>query len=211
MSMIGHVRQITPDDLRELQDNPSTVRKLLRRNIGASTEDMVSALRRVQKIALARKDSRVLETHTDREKARAQILKELQSVGVTLPGEDPGGESLSLEKSWHSLHYLLTGKAEEAPSPLGNVILGGTPIGDDVGYGSARFLTPEQVREVSSALNAVTADDLKARFDADQMSAAHIYACDGEEIELVLYYFANLTRYYNDAATKGNAMLLYID
>ena len=208
MSMIGHIRQITPDQLKELQANPSKVTELLRSNVRPSTEDVVAVLQRVQKIGLANQG---LTSPDHREKARAQILNELQSVGVRLPGENPGKEGLSLEKSWHSLHYLLTGKAEEAPPPLGNAILGGMPIGDQMGYGPARFLTPEQVREVSLALNAVTMDDLFARFDIELMSEANIYACEGEEIEQVQYYFVNLTRYYNDAATKGNAILLYLD
>ena len=211
MSMIGHVRQITPNQLKELQDNPFKVTELLRSNVRPSTEEMVAALQRVQKIGLTSKGSTSPDAGIDREKERAQILKELQSVGVRLPGENPGKEGLSLEKSWHSLHYLLTGKAEEAPPPLGNAILGGMPIGDQMGYGPARFLTPEQVREVSLALNAVTMNDLFARFDIELMAASNIYACEGEEIEQMQYYFANLTRYYNDAATKGNAILLYLD
>jgi hypothetical protein len=67
---------------------------------------------------------------------------------------------LNLEKSWHVLHYLLTGKAEKAPPPVGNAILGGQDIGGDLGYGPARFLTPQQVREVRIALSAISKDGL---------------------------------------------------
>jgi hypothetical protein len=109
------------------------------------------------------------------------------------------------------LHYLLTGQVEQGFTPIGNAILGGTEIGDDVGYGPARFLTPEQVRDVARALTEVTLEDLADRFDVDLMLAVNIYGCEEEELEWVHYYFSNLVRYYDDAATKGNAMLLYLD
>jgi hypothetical protein len=211
MSMIGHVRQITPEQLKEMQGNPSLVVERLKSKGLPNLDEMVAALHRIQKIGLAGNGLISPDAFIDRERDRAQILAELQSVGVRLPGEDPGEEGLSLEKSWHTLHYLLTGKPEEAPPPLGNAILGGVPIGDDVGYGPARFLTPEQVREVASALSAFTMDDLADRFDAGAMSAANVYGAEGEEPEWAQYYFASLVRYYNDAAEKGNAMLLYID
>ena len=126
-----------------------------------------------------------------------------------MPG-NPGEESLSLEKSWHTLHYLLTGKPEGAPPPLGDAILGGTEIGEDVGYGPVRFLTPKQVRDVADALSKVTLDDLADRFDVDLMSAANIYACKGEELESINFYFSNLMHYYVAASARGNAMLLYL-
>jgi hypothetical protein len=97
-------------------------------------------------------------------------------------------------------------------SPLGNAILGGTPIGGDVGYGPARFLDPGQVREVASALAALSKEGLARRFDLRAMSAAKVYACDDEsELELAQHYFEHLVRYYADAAARGNAVLLYID
>ena len=118
---------------------------------------------------------------------------------------------MNLEKSWHVLHYLLTGKVEEAPAPLGNAILGGQEIGDDLGYGPARFLTSKQVREVAGALEAVSKDELAARFDLDAMLAARIYPVrDASELELAQHYFEHLSRYYSDAAASGNAMLLYV-
>jgi hypothetical protein len=73
--------------------------------------------------------------------------KELAGVGVKVgAGVDhgPTEDGLNLEKSWHVLHYLLTGKAEKAPPPVGNAVLGGQDIGGDRGYGPARFLTPQQ-------------------------------------------------------------------
>jgi len=120
-------------------------------------------------------------------------------------------KSLSLEKSWHVLHYLLTGTAGDAPPPLGNAILGGKKIGGDVGYGPARFLTPAQVREVAEALAATSKDELIRRYDVAAMERAKIYTFRGEDVmEDGLYYFDKLAEYYAEAAELGNGVLLYI-
>lgn len=126
------------------------------------------------------------------------------------PTDDPDEDGVSVGKSWHSLHYLITGSAEEIDSPLGNAILGEKKIGPDLGYGPARFLDATQVREVSFALNKVAADDLARRFNLDAMKAAKVYAChDKGELELAQHYFQHLVKYYAEAAKRGDAMLLY--
>jgi hypothetical protein len=143
-------------------------------------------------------------------KAREEMLKELSTVDAGF-GIGLNENGLNLEKSWHVLHYLLTGETEEAQPPLGNAILGGKEIGDDLGYGPARFLTPQQVQEVASALASMKKEDLASRFDLDAMIKAQIYPVrDESELELAQEYFEDLSRYYADAAVAGNAMLLYV-
>jgi hypothetical protein len=61
--------------------------------------------------------------------------------------------SLSLDKVWHGVHFLLCGKAEPDADPASQAVLGGEEIGeDDFGYGPARYLTPAQVAEISAIL-----------------------------------------------------------
>ncbi len=210
MSMIGHVRQITPDQLQRLQADPASVKHFLHGEVLAKAGNVRTALARVQELGREARASGAMNNPKEREKTRLQILQELRSTGVKLPGQEPDEEGLSLEKSWHSLHYLLTGVTGEAPPPLGNAILGGTPIGNDIGYGPARFLTPEQVREVAAALSDLKIEQLAQRFDA--ISSANIYACpDEDEFEDVRHYFQQIVRYYADAAARGNAMVLWVD
>ncbi len=212
MSMIGHVRQITPDELQELRRSPRQVKKLLAGKASADAGKAFAALQRVQELGMQARAAGATNDPAERERIRAQILRELESAGVRAPGDGPDEEGLCLEKSWHSLHYLLTGSAGEVASPLGNAVLGGTPIGGELGYGPARVLEPEQVRAVASALAGLSKDDLARRFDLGAMSAAKVYACDDEsELELAQHYFEHLVRYYADAAARGHAVLLYID
>jgi hypothetical protein len=211
VGMIGHIRQITPDELRKLRRNPRQVKRLLHGKRRANSGKVVAALQRVHELGMQAIASGATSNPEGRERIRTQILRELESAGVRVPRDGPDEEGLRLEKSWHSLHYLLTGSAGAAAPPLGNAVLGGTPIGGDLGYGPARVLDSEQVREVASALAGLSMDDLARRFDLRAMSAAKVYACDDEdELELAQHYFEHLVRYYADAAARGNAMLLYI-
>lgn len=207
MGMIGHLRAITAEQLRTLQQEPDSIEDFLQGEATPDTGKLMAALQRAQEIGL-----RAMGNPAEKEKARLEIIRELTAAGAKLPKDGPNEDGLSLEKSWHSLHYLLTGSAQEVDSPLGNAILGGEEIGPDLGYGPARFLDTKQVQEVSSTLNKVSSDDLARRFDLKAMMAAKVYACaDDEELELAQHYFEHLVKYYAEAAKRGDAMLLYID
>src|SRR5437763_1889481 len=180
MGMIGHLRAVTEDQLRTFQQAPASIGELLHGKARANTANLMAALQRAQEIGL-----RTMGNPAEKEKARLEIIRELTAAVVKLPTDGPDKDGLSLEKSWHSLHYLLTGSAQEVDSPLGNAILGGKEIGPDLGYGPARFLDARQVQEVSSALSKVSNDDLARRFDLRAINAAKVYACDDDgDLEL---------------------------
>jgi hypothetical protein len=212
--MRGHLRQIAPDELARLQRNPESVEEIVHGNARADSGKMLAILQRTQQIALDARAAGVLNDPAEKEKVRAQILKELAGAGIRVGAGVDGGpaeDGLNLEKSWHVLHYLLTGEVEEAAPPMGNAILGGQEIGEDLGYGPARFLTPQQVREVAAALRSISKDDLSRRFNLKAMMAAQIYPVrDESELELAQEYFEHLARYYSDAAANGKAMLLWV-
>ena len=100
--------------------------------------------------------------------------------------------------------------------PLGNVVLGGTELGDvDLGYGPARYLTPAEVREAAGALDAIFVDDLMSRFDYTAMlKAGAVYANtdakEDEERDYIRFHYPRLRCYFRDAADSGDAMLLWI-
>jgi hypothetical protein len=123
---------------------------------------------------------------------------------------------LDIDKSWHAIHFLLTGSAWEGEAPLANTVLGGTELGDeDVGYGVARYLTPDEVREVSEALGAITPEELMQRSSPQEMQAADIYPNiwdrGEDELEYVREYYDMLVRFFRGAAEAGEAMLLYFN
>lgn len=122
--------------------------------------------------------------------------------------------ALSLEKAWHGLHFLLTGSAWEGSPPL-NFLLGGEPIGADLGYGPARILRPTQVEQLDAALSALSDDQLWSRFDPDAMVAAEIYPGSWDEPEEdlreeYLDYFHELKRLVREARVGGKGLLMVL-
>lgn len=122
---------------------------------------------------------------------------------------------LDLDKSWHAIHYLLTGTAWHIDEGAGSAILGGDPVGEDGGYGPARVLDPERVRAVAASLGAVGVDTLRARFDPRAMASADIYPniwerADEEFDAYLAPHFERLRSFYRQAAADGQAVLLAI-
>lgn len=141
MGMIGHLRRLTAAEQAEIEHNPAAIQRLTGRvSVEKRMPATVAALAEVQRIG------RELATSGgDREAARQKILEVLASAGVSMPmmGKQRDG-TLRLEKSWHVLHYVLSGSAEVVTSPLSQALLGGREVGNDVGYGPARILEPRQ-------------------------------------------------------------------
>jgi hypothetical protein len=208
--MYGRLRQVTPTELDRLQRNPEEVEEFINgtaENVAAAA----AALQKVKKLVTDFQLSSKAGDPVEQQTLRALIVKDLEGAGVRLPGETPE-DGLSIEKSWQIIHFLLTGKIDQASPPLGNAIMGGEEIGEERDYGRLRFLNPLQVREVAEALSAVSRDDLLRRFDIESMKAAKVYPrMDHLDQEWVQHYFDLLRRYYSNAAANDNAMLLWIE
>ena len=130
------------------------------------------------------------------------------------PDEDENENCIDIDKAWHGIHFMLTGTQYDGDPPLSNVIFSGATIGDDVGYGPARYLTPTEVAEVAEALRSIPPDDLAKRYDAAALTANDIYPQiwgGDEDLEYILSWYGTLRDYYADAASKGNAMLQYLN
>ena len=132
-----------------------------------------------------------------------------------------GGESeppnyLEVDKAWHGIHYLLTGVAEGGPEPQSLAVFGGEEFGPEVGYGPARFLSPDQVRRVAESLATITPEALAQRFDAKDMEAQQIYpdviwVRDGQAaLDYALDNYQPLRVFYRDAAARGDAVIQWL-
>jgi hypothetical protein len=128
----------------------------------------------------------------------------------------PEGLTTDLDKSWHGIHYLLTGTAEESDRPLTFLVSGGQTVGDiDVGYGPARAFTAEQTRAIHAALDAVTDDQLRARFDPTAMMRLEIYPeiwdrypASPEPLDYLLEYVAILRSFLRQAVDGGLGLVV---
>jgi len=132
-----------------------------------------------------------------------------------LGGSNGNGNELDVDKSWHGLHFLLTGSAWDGTFPHNFIASGGEEVGDDLGYGPARGLTSSEVQQVDSALQALPPAELVQRFDADRMTELEIYPFgwthdpDGER-EYLLEYYTDLRAFVRRTAERGSALLVYL-
>lgn len=127
-------------------------------------------------------------------------------------GEGGDDRLIDIDKSWHAIHYLLTGTAWLVTGDAGLAVLGGEPLGEELGYGPARVLSPEQVRRVSEVLSATDEDTLRQKYDPGRLTRLDIYPRIWDEHgvldEYVLPNYARLVAFYAKAAAENQAVLL---
>ena len=131
---------------------------------------------------------------------------------------DGEGDLGDLDKSWHGIHYLLTGTADESGTPLEFLVAGGTDVGDeDVGYGPPRVFTSAETRTIATALAAVTDEDLRSRFDPAAMMRAEIYPKiwdrdpkDDDTLGYLMEYVAILREAMNTVTSRGHGLLVVL-
>jgi hypothetical protein len=126
---------------------------------------------------------------------------------------------LSLHKYWRTLHLILTGRecpySPEAAmdDPMSMAIVGGEMVGPDLGYGPARYLSVEQVKEIALALESIDFDQLVDEYSVDDIDEDELSLLDNleeEKIELKEVYFPEFKYFFRQAARNGEVVLAYI-
>jgi len=124
-----------------------------------------------------------------------------------------------LEKAWHGIHYLLTGTAWEGSPPLNFLAAGGREVGTiDVGYGPARVFRSAEVKEVHAALEGLTDEALRARFDPDAMMKLKIYPeiwdsdpKDDDTLGYLMDYVSTLRAFLRQAVDAKRGLVVYVE
>ena len=141
-----------------------------------------------------------------------------EAISEFLDPEESADESaskLEIAKAWHGIEFLLYGNENGPPSPL-NIVMGGTEIGDEFGYGPIRYLLPDQVKEVSRTLNVLDKAELRKQFDPAAFEAADIYPGGwtvlGPEatFEWLWVRLSAVRDFFREAAEQGDVMLMYL-
>jgi hypothetical protein len=136
-----------------------------------------------------------------------------------LHGFDPAerlARELNIEKTWHALHWLLTGSAEEGDPPLNFIVAGGDEVGEgeDVGYGAPRAFISAQVRTIHQALTDISTADLIGRYDGHAMQDLYPEVWNRPEEQHVnqddlAYRFETLKAFVAVGVELGYGMLVY--
>jgi hypothetical protein len=126
-------------------------------------------------------------------------------------------KEIDVDKAWQAIHYILAKDPEKGTLPESLIVLGGTEIGDDFGYGPAFYINASEVKQVSEILNQIDFDKIKKEYNPQQFEKAKIYpqgiwfAEKEEALEYVLHYLKNLIVFYAEAAKNNMAMIKYIN
>ena len=125
-------------------------------------------------------------------------------------------DGVVLDKAWHAIHFVLTGSRLGGEQPLNFLLDEGTPVGEvDVGYGPARVLTSDQVRQIASALMPIEPEDVAKRVDLERFDAEAIYPGNwqrnGYSADYVVANYRDMRDLMARAAERGQGLILYIN
>lgn len=137
---------------------------------------------------------------------------------VTLPvlGEE---DSADLDKTWHVLHFLLTGTAWEGNFPANFLVTGGQPVGDvDVGYGPARSFSVAETAQIHLFLQELDLRELRTKLNPKEMEDLKIYPGFGKRDTVAddeWGYFAGgletAMEFVAETARQNKALLVYLN
>jgi predicted translin family RNA/ssDNA-binding protein len=97
---------------------------------------------------------------------------------------------------------------------LSQVVMGGTEVGEDLGYGPARYFEPKLVLDIVGELTRAGLEaEMQGRFDPAQMTNEKIYPFQWNAADLtwVMDGFHRLRQLFADAAAAHEAVLTVID
>ncbi|WP_260482468.1 YfbM family protein [Sphingomicrobium flavum] len=85
-------------------------------------------------------------------------------------------EPIDLDKSWHAIHFALTGSGEAVEGPLGLIMGGGMRrCGDPDDEEAPFYIPPEAMAKANAELSKLGDDEILDRLDAEAMQAKRIY------------------------------------
>jgi hypothetical protein len=193
MGMVYVLRRATPDQLALLRTRPQLIERFL---FDEPREAAVEATGLM-----------------DRLRSAFRFSPRSEPIG----GAREDGDEVYLDKSWHLMHFLLTGSDEGTGTPTSFLNENWPEIGDrDIGWGRAWAIEPDGIRQFNDALRDVREGDLCSRFDVQKMKAQDVYLADafeGDEQEgcnYVLEYLTILRTFVAETAKRGCGAIGYL-
>lgn len=147
-------------------------------------------------------------------------IQEIQngSTAAVVFKEGLEGQLLDIDKSWHAIHFIVTGNPYEGEGGgiLDQLIFGGAPVNDDdLGYGPAMLVEKGAVLQLADALKEWDKETFREKFHMESLVEHEIYPVmegeDAEEFFLYIWeYFELLKEFYQEAAKEGQNVLTFI-
>lgn len=145
-----------------------------------------------------------------------QLLENPESVEDLLEELEEFEDYLSLDKSWDGIHFLLNATESPNNETLRFLYEGGESVGEiDVGYGPARVMKYEFVCNLKDALDDVSEEELKSRFNPQKMTEVYPSIWDREaelesNREWLLVNIRSLREFLSKAKEYGMGMMVWL-
>lgn len=206
--------QATPSQLQEFQENPRLAYQCVTGDPGEGDE--FARMEAIARVTFNRMGIPEHMRHTLETQFRAMAGMNVKPEPHPPQQQEADKKEFSLNKDWHVLHYALCGTGEGGDAPLSFVVFGDKefPEMEDVDYGPVRYLTPEQVRQVSAALRNIEPTSLLSKLNCEDAKKKRIYLDhtlnDLNNWTYLPELFIELQKFYLDAAEQGNGMIMKI-
>ena len=146
-------------------------------------------------------------------------LKDSSLLENKIYDDETENENLvDIDKSWDGIIFLLTGQSfATAENNLVRVLFSGQLIDEeqDLGYGPAHYLTPEQVAELNNEISTITIADLKQKFNPKKMNELEVYPTIWDEGDDAFDYvadgFLTLQNVFADATKNEEAIITFLN
>jgi len=167
----AHFRQVSPRLLERLVSDPRLVLGLLALGRGPTDQRHGQMLVSLPEEARAQaaeafemfEQARDLDCFADeraRERWGLELLRSERFIETDSPTE------INIEKRWRGLHEVLERQPTAEAVQLGYAVIGGKELGEDLGYGPVRYLTPAQVARTADELRAFSPEGVHLRMEA---------------------------------------------
>jgi hypothetical protein len=168
-----------------------------------------------------RKQAEASRAEFDATPTQQQLRAQVDASRERIKPIGPFEPALSLEKTWHILHYLFTGHIWGPASAPGDLLLSGQGLGEDVGYGPARLCDSTATGKFNQFIETQDLSTLQRRVNFNEMKQLGVYGLpfgrrtseseyDTELRDAVAQYFPLLREYVRRMSEKGNGLLLWI-
>ena len=155
----------------------------------------------------------ITKEELDRILTKSKVLEEML--------DSENDNDLDIDKAWEGIYFLFNGYGladiDKTTEPFNLIFYGGQIVDEeqDLGYGPAYYITPEQVQKISQSLKEVSDEEIQKRYNPEKMMQLGLYPevwteQPKEGLELLMESIQDLRKFYERAATEGKAVVTYL-
>ncbi len=125
------------------------------------------------------------------------------------------GRQECVDRAWHAIHYTLTYQTADALLPLGFIMNGGQALPGEYEGSEPRGFSSDDTKAIAEALDAITDDYFRARYDAKALRDQEIYPdldwADADIKDYVADHFLSLRDFLSFCANHEMGMLVTLN